>query len=67
MIELKNVYAGYSGSPVLQDISVTFPKGKVTVIVGPNGCGKSTLLKSIIRINPTLPAVFWQKAPIFPS
>ncbi len=52
MIELKNVCAGYSGDPVLQDISVTFPKGKVTVIVGPNGCGKSTLLKSIIRINP---------------
>lgn len=52
MIELKNVCAGYSGTQVLNDICLTVPDGKVTVIVGPNGCGKSTLLKAIIRINP---------------
>lgn len=52
MIELQNVSAGYPGTPVLSDISITLPKGKVTVVLGPNGCGKSTLLKAIIRINP---------------
>lgn len=52
MIEFKHVCAGYSGSRVLDDISLVVPKGKVTVIVGPNGCGKSTLLKAVIRINP---------------
>ena len=30
---------------VLRDLSVTFPAGKITVIVGRSGCGKSTLLK----------------------
>lgn len=52
MIELQNICAGYSNLPILKNISLNIPKGKVTVIVGPNGCGKSTLLKAIIRINP---------------
>ena len=30
---------------VLRDLSVCFPIGQLTVIVGRNGCGKSTLLK----------------------
>ena len=30
---------------VLRDLSVTFPAGSLTVIVGRSGCGKSTLLK----------------------
>lgn len=30
---------------VLQDLSVDFPLGQLTVIVGRSGCGKSTLLK----------------------
>lgn len=30
---------------VLRDLSVTFPAGEITVIVGRSGCGKSTLLK----------------------
>lgn len=52
MIEIEQLYAGYTHTPVLKNISLNIPKGKVTVIVGPNGCGKSTLLKSIIRIQP---------------
>ena len=30
---------------VLRDLSVTFPVGELSVIVGRSGCGKSTLLK----------------------
>ena len=30
---------------VLRDLSITFPAGQLTVIVGRSGCGKSTLLK----------------------
>ena len=30
---------------VLKDLTVTFPAGQLTVIVGRSGCGKSTLLK----------------------
>lgn len=47
MIELKNLSVGYGGEPVLRDVNLVFPRGQVTVLLGPNGCGKSTLLKSI--------------------
>ena len=52
MLEIRKLNAGYSGTPVLHDISVQIPPGQVTVILGPNGCGKSTLLKVICGIQP---------------
>ena len=52
MLEIRNLSAGYGGTPILQDISLAFPAGKVTVLAGPNGCGKSTLLKAIAGILP---------------
>ena len=47
MMELKNLSVGYRGKPVLRDVNLLFPRGEVTVLLGPNGCGKSTLLKAI--------------------
>lgn len=35
---------GYTTTPILHDINLTFTPGKVHGIVGPNGSGKSTLL-----------------------
>lgn len=52
MLEVKNLTAGYPDKQVLQGIDLTIPKGKVTVILGPNGCGKSTLLKAMCGILP---------------
>ncbi|MGN0907171.1 MAG: ABC transporter ATP-binding protein [Bullifex sp.] len=50
MIEVKQLYAGYDGRTVLDNVSVTIPDEKVTVILGTNGSGKSTLLKCICQI-----------------
>lgn len=50
MIEVKHLTVGYGAEPVLKDVSVTFPEGKVTVLAGPNGSGKSTLLKAALRL-----------------
>lgn len=44
MIELKNVSGGYGKRMIVSDVSVSFPQGEITSIVGANGCGKSTLL-----------------------
>lgn len=46
MIEMKGLYAGYPGRPVLENITLDIRFGEVLIIVGPNGCGKSTLLKT---------------------
>ena len=47
MISVKNIVKKYDGKEVLKDLSVDFPSGKTTVILGPSGSGKSTLLRSL--------------------
>ncbi|KRK65137.1 amino acid ABC transporter ATP-binding protein [Companilactobacillus tucceti DSM 20183] len=47
MISMKNIIKKYDGKTVLNDISVDFPSGKTSVILGPSGSGKSTLLRSL--------------------
>jgi phospholipid/cholesterol/gamma-HCH transport system ATP-binding protein len=44
-IELKDVSVSFEREPVLEGISMEFPRGKLTAITGPSGSGKSTLLK----------------------
>ena len=47
-IEIDHVTFGYDPSrPILSDISLKFPRGKVTAILGGSGCGKTTLLRLI--------------------
>lgn len=38
--------------PVLRNVSVTFPRGSKTAIVGASGSGKSTLLQLLLRMYP---------------
>jgi iron complex transport system ATP-binding protein len=52
MIELQNVYAGYNGIDIIQDISFKVKSGSNICILGPNGCGKTTLLKAMGGIIP---------------
>lgn len=53
MIEVRELCAGYRGKEVLHNVSLTFPAGCVTVLLGPNGCGKSTLLRTILGLQPS--------------
>lgn len=34
--------------PLLKNVSIRFPKGKLTVVMGPTGSGKSTLLEAVL-------------------
>lgn len=52
MLKLEQISAGYGEKTILHDISLDFPPGTVTAILGPNGCGKSTLLKAAAGLLP---------------
>ncbi len=59
-IELKNVGFTYQGTnkPVLTDINLTLPSGKIIAVVGLNGAGKTTLIKLLCRLyEPTSGAI----------
>lgn len=45
LVELRHLSFGYSESPVLNDVSMHIPRGKVTALIGPMGGGKSTTLR----------------------
>ncbi len=48
LIEIDHVTFGYDSSrTILNDVSLQFPRGKVTALLGGSGCGKTTLLRLI--------------------
>lgn len=48
-IEYQDLSFNYGGEPVLNNIQVTIPKGKVIALVGPSGGGKSTFVDLLPR------------------
>ena len=54
MLELKNICAGYGDRRILDNVTATVEKGRLTSLIGVNGCGKSTLLKTMLGILPVL-------------
>jgi len=47
VIETRNLFVGYDGRHVLQDISLDVVEGEFLSILGPNGAGKTTLIKAL--------------------
>ena len=50
-ISVKNLTVSYENNTIIEEMNLSIPKGKISIIIGANGCGKSTLLKTISRIN----------------
>ncbi|MER5865775.1 ABC transporter ATP-binding protein [Kitasatospora sp. NPDC002040] len=49
-LEARGLTLAYESRTVVEDLDLTVPDGRVTVIVGPNACGKSTLLRALGRL-----------------
>jgi ABC-2 type transport system ATP-binding protein len=48
VLECKSITKSYvKGMPVLRDLSMSIPSGRIVGLLGPNGCGKSTFLKIV--------------------
>jgi branched-chain amino acid transport system ATP-binding protein len=48
LAEIDRVTAGYGGSAILQELSLSVRRKGITGIIGPNGAGKSTMLKTLL-------------------
>ncbi|OBH74812.1 nitrate ABC transporter ATP-binding protein [Mycobacterium scrofulaceum] len=46
-LELESVRLSYTGTPVIDGLSLTVRPGEILVLTGPSGCGKSTLLRAL--------------------
>ncbi len=50
MIKIHHLYKYYDGVPVLNDVSLSFRRGRITGLLGPNGAGKTTLVSILAGI-----------------
>jgi manganese/zinc/iron transport system ATP- binding protein len=51
-VSIHDLTVAYNRKPVLWDVDLDVPEGKLVAIVGPNGAGKSTLIKAIMDLVP---------------
>lgn len=49
---VRDLTVAYNRKPVIWDVDLCIPAGKLVAIVGPNGAGKSTLIKACLDLIP---------------
>jgi branched-chain amino acid transport system ATP-binding protein len=52
VLEVRDIHTFIGQFHILEGVSVTVPRGSVTVLLGRNGAGKTTTLKSILGLTP---------------
>jgi manganese/zinc/iron transport system ATP- binding protein len=52
-LEVHDLTVSYHRRPVLWNVDLAVPKGRLVGILGPNGAGKSTLIKAVMGLLPT--------------
>ena len=51
-LTIKNLSKHFDGVRAVDDLSLSFEKGRVTALVGPNGSGKTTLMHLLSGVTP---------------
>ncbi|HHU72808.1 MAG TPA: ABC transporter ATP-binding protein [Clostridiales bacterium] len=49
-IKLLHINKQFDNKPVLKDLSITFPQGRISCLMGPSGIGKTTLINLIMGL-----------------
>ena len=49
-VEVSGLTKSYGRQNIWRDVSLTFPPGEITALLGPSGTGKSVFLKSLIGL-----------------
>ncbi|MFJ3957206.1 ABC transporter ATP-binding protein [Arthrobacter sp. NPDC090010] len=49
-LDARNITLQYQDKAIVEDLSLSLPEGRITMIVGANACGKSTLLRGLSRL-----------------
>lgn len=65
ILEAQNVAFAYATTPVVNDVSLTLPRGAVGALIGANGSGKSTLIRLLAGLlTPSSGLVFIEAVPL---
>ena len=51
-VELRNVSKRFGSNTVIDNITLTIPRGQMVTLLGPSGCGKSTSLRMLAGLEP---------------
>jgi manganese/zinc/iron transport system ATP- binding protein len=49
---INDLTVAYHRKPVLWDVDLSLPEGRLIAVVGPNGAGKSTFIKAVLNLVP---------------
>jgi phosphate transport system ATP-binding protein len=56
VLQADAISAWFGEHQVLDNVSLSMPKGTVTALIGPSGCGKSTFLRILNRMHELVPS-----------
>ena len=49
-LRAEGLHLSYDNRPIVSDLDLVVPTGRITAVVGANACGKSTLLRALARL-----------------
>jgi phosphate transport system ATP-binding protein len=55
IVQTQQLSCYFHGTPVIDNVTMTFPAKTITALIGPNGSGKSTLLRALNRMHELSP------------
>lgn len=65
-LSTRKLTLAYDGVPIIKNLDLAIPAGKITALVGANGSGKSTLLRGLARLlKPRTGKVYLDSADLF--